>query len=409
MNKYDICVIGAGASGMIAGIAAKKHNKDASVLIIEKNERVGKKLINTGNGRCNISNADISAEHYYSSCNSYFDYFDGFSPDDTKNLFFEMGVLFKEEENGKIFPYSLQASSVLDAIRFECERLGVIIHCGERVKSAKRQNDGFSVVTDCGEYESLSLIVAAGGAASNKHGGCEDGYAVLDRFGHKCKRIYPTVTAVKTKTELIKPLKGIKADVNLTIHAKGNKKSAFGEILFTEYGLSGPSVLLLSQMLDGKADDAWFDIDFMPEFSFDEVVSLIKERKAHVYDNKLENFFIGMLNKRIGQTIIKSSGLELSSNASDLQEKQLRGIASQIKKFRLEITGVRGFEYAQVTGGGIELDKFDSATLQSKLCKGLFACGEVLDITGDCGGFNLQWAWTSGFKAGKNAASLIKR
>lgn len=223
MNKYDICVIGAGASGMIAGIAAKKHNKDASVLIIEKNERVGKKLINTGNGRCNISNADISAEHYYSSCDSYFDCFDGFSPDDTKNLFFEMGVLFKEEENGKIFPYSLQASSVLDAIRFECERLGVIIHCGERVKSAKRQNNGFSVVTDCGEYESLSLIVAAGGAASNKLGGCEDGYAVLDSFGHKCRRIYPTVTAVKAKTELIKPLKGIKADVNLTIHAKGNK------------------------------------------------------------------------------------------------------------------------------------------------------------------------------------------
>lgn len=394
---------------MLAAIAAKKQNKYIDVLIIEKNERAGKKLINTGNGRCNISNADISAEHYYSSCADYFSYFDGFSYDDTKNLFFEMGVLFKEEENGRIFPYSFQASSVLDALRYECERLGVIIHCGERVKSAKKRNNLFSVVTDCREYESPALIVAAGGAASDKLGGCSDGYTILDSFGHKCKRIYPTVTAVKTKTELIKPLKGIKADVNLTIHSKENKKSAFGEILFAEYGLSGPPVLLLSQTLEGKSDNSWFDIDFMSEFSFDEVVLFIKKRKNHVHDNKLENFFIGMLNKRIGQTIIKAAGLELSSTASDLQEKQIRSIASQIKKFRLDITGVRGFEYAQVTGGGTELDSFESITMQSKLCKGLFACGEVLDITGDCGGFNLQWAWTSGHKAGKSAANLIKR
>ena len=164
----------------------------------------------------------------------------------------------------------------------------------------------------------------------------------------------------------------------------------------------------LSQMLNGKADGS-FIIDFMPEYDYDDVVLLIKNRMNSAYDDRLENLFTGMLNKRIGQTVVKSAGLQLSDSASTLTEKNIRSIAGQIKKFRLKITGVRGFEYAQVTGGGIELGSFDVSTMQSKLCKGLYSCGEVLDITGDCGGFNLQWAWTSGYKAGISVANSVKR
>ncbi len=407
MNKYDIVIVGGGASGLIAAISAKKQSENISVAIIEKNDRTGKKLINTGNGRCNISNEDITAEHYYSSCNDYFDYFNNFSLHDTEAFFSQIGVLFKTEDNGKIYPYSLQASSVLDALRYECEKRGVSILCGERVKSVQRSDNEFFVVTDRDKYDAKSVIIAAGGAASDKLGGCYDGYNILKSFGHKSTELYPSITAVKTKTDAIKALKGIKTDAVLTVCCDKAKKSIFGEILFTDYGISGPPVLQLSQMLMGNANDAFFLIDFMPEYNFNEVSELINSRKYNIFENKLENLFVGMLNKRIGQMLIKSAGLNLSDKASLLSTKQVNSIASQIKKFRLDITGVRGFEFAQVTGGGIELDKFKKESMESELCKGLFACGEVLDITGDCGGFNLQWAWTSGYIAGLNAAKSV--
>lgn len=406
---YDICVVGGGASGLIAAIAAKKSLSELNVAIIEKNDRTGKKLINTGNGRCNITNADISAEHYHSSFDGFFSFFDGFSAESTKNLFNDLGVLFKEEDSGKIYPYSLQASSVLDVLRYECERLGVAILCSERVKSVKRNKELFEIATDKNVYKSSSVIIAAGGAASDKLGGCNDGYSILKSFGHSCTDLYPSITAVKTKTDSIKPLKGIKTDVTLTLNTAKNKKSMFGEILFTEYGLSGPPVLQLSQMLHGKSDGAYFIIDFMPEYSYEDVVEYIKKRQYSVYEDRLENMFVGLLNKRIGQVVVKSAGFVLSDSASQLTERKIRSIAAEIKKFSLEVTGVRGFEYAQVTGGGIKLDKFNSKTMESTLCNRLYACGEVLDITGDCGGFNLQWAWTSGYTAGVNAADSVKR
>ena len=409
MTVYDVCIIGGGASGLIAAISAKRTRPDLKVIVIEKNDRVGKKLINTGNGRCNITNADISADHYYSSDNAFFDYFDGFSLNDTKDFFESIGVLFKEEEKGKIYPYSLQASSVLDALRYECERLLVDIHCSEKVEKLDKSNDKFQVATNLSSYTSQTVIIAAGGAASDKLGGCRDGYNLLKQYGHTCTPLYPCITAVKTELNLIKALKGIKTDAILTLKVGNSRKSDFGEILFTEYGISGPPVLQLSQMLKGRADNALFSIDFMPEYDFESIVSMIKKRLNSVYEDKLENLFIGMLNKRIGQTIIKSSGFQLSDSASNLSEKEIRAIVSKIKKFQLEVTGVRGFEYAQVTGGGIELNRFNHETMQSNLCKGLFACGEVLDVTGDCGGFNLQWAWTSGYKAGVSAAMSIKR
>ncbi len=409
MNNYDILIVGGGASGLIAAVAAKMHCKDISVAVIEKNDRTGKKLINTGNGRCNITNTDITAEHYYSSCADYFDFFDSFSLADTERFFNKLGVVFKTEDNGKVYPYSLQASSVLDALRYECEKLGVDIACQERVKSVNKSNNGFAVITDKSRYNALAVIVAAGGAASDKLGGCCDGYEILKSFGHNRTELYPSITAVKTKTDKIKALKGIKTDAVLTLYSNKQKKSMFGEILFTEYGLSGPPVLQLSQMLMGKAAGAYFTVDFMPEYAYDDVVSLIQNRKANAFEDKLENLFVGMLNKRIGQTLVKSAGFNLSDSASNLTDRQIYSLASVIKKFRLDITGVRGFEYAQVTGGGTELDKFDKATMQSKLCRGLFACGEVLDVTGDCGGFNLQWAWTSGYTAGINAAKSVKR
>ena len=409
MTVYDVCIIGGGASGLIAAISAKRTRPDLNILVIEKNDRVGKKLINTGNGRCNITNVDISADHYYSSNEAFFSFFDGFSLNDTRTFFKSIGVLFKEEENGKVYPYSLQASSVLDALRYECERLSVEIHCSERVEKLEKVDNGFKLLTNLSSYTSSTIIIAAGGAASDKLGGCRDGYNLLKQYGHTCTALYPCITAIKTELNLVKALKGIKSDVNLTLKVGKNKKSDFGEILFTEYGLSGPPVLQLSQMLKGNANDAQLIIDFMPEYDFDDVISLIKNRIKSVHEDKLENLFIGMLNKRIGQAVIKSAGFLLSDSASKLNEKEIRPIVSKIKKFQLEVTGVRGFEYAQVTGGGIDISRFNSDTMQSELCKGLYACGEVLDITGDCGGYNLQWAWTSGYKAGLSAAKSIKR
>lgn len=409
MRMYDILIIGAGASGMMSAITAKFKNSGLSIALIEKNDRVGKKLIATGNGRCNITNDDISKDHYYSSCENYFDYFSGFLTEQTETFFNNLGVIFKRGDDGKVYPYSLQASSVLDALRFKCEQCGIDLHCGCRVISVNKTNEEFDVLTGSETFRSKVLIVAAGGAASDKLGGCNDGYTFLKSLGHKCTPLYPSITAVKTDISKIRALKGIKTDTTITICTDKCKKSVFGEVLFTEYGLSGPPVLQLSQVLHGKADGAYFLLDLMPEYSFNQVLDYIKYRCGFIHEDKLENLFVGMLNKRIGQAVVKSAGLSLSQSASILSEKEMRALSSDIKKFRINITGVKGFEYAQVTGGGIDLREFDVDTLQSRKCKNLFACGEVLDMTGDCGGYNLQWAWASGHSAGTAAADAVQK
>lgn len=398
MSKTDIAIIGGGASGLMAAVAAK--NEDTNVTVFERTKRVGKKILATGNGRCNMTNTGAGLKNYHGKDPSFVNgAIKRFWVNETLELFSELGILWKEEERGKVYPYSDTASAVLDVLRRRVERTGTEVRCDLDVRSIEKKNGKFIVRTYSGTEDKFDkVIIAAGGKAAPDLGSNGSGYELLKSFGHKITALRPSLVQIKTDTDIVKKLKGIKIDANVTI----GRNSSRGELLFTDYGLSGPPIFELTSRLDG---DKTLEIDMMPDHTSDDVLNIIYERMAYLYDVPLEEFFTGMLNKRVGQALLKSVGVApLSRESSSLTEAEAKKIVSAIKGWRFNITGTMSWNNAQVTKGGAETAGFDSATMESKLIKGLYACGEVLDIDGDCGGYNLQWAWSSGYIAGKNAA-----
>ncbi len=398
-----IAVIGGGASGLVAAIAA--HNDNTEVIVFEREKRVGKKILATGNGRCNLTNVNAGINNYYGSDR---DFVKGairrWWVRDTLEFFSELGVLWKEEQDGKVYPYSDTASSVLDVLRMRIARLGVKTECNFDVKSIEYKNNGFSVCSYDGRSCRFDkVIVATGGKATPSLGSNGSGYGLLEAFGHKTCRLLPSLVQVKTAGEVAKKLKGIK--LNATVTAGMAVES--GELLFTDYGLSGPPIFSISSRLGASRN---INIDIMPEYSKDEIKNILYERCAYLYDVTLEDYFTGMLNKRVGQVLLKSLDIApLSRLCSSLSEKEIDRLVSRIKRWEFELSGTMSWNNAQVTKGGVLTKDFDSVTMQSKLMNGLYACGEVLDIDGDCGGYNLQWAWSSGYLAGLHARKTERK
>lgn len=393
-----IGIIGGGASGLISAIAAKTDKTD--VVIFEKEKRVGRKILATGNGRCNMTNIRASETDYHSNDISFIrGAINRFWVEDTLALFDEMGILWKEEDKGKIYPYSDTASSVLDVLRRRVDTLGVRTECEFCVDAIKKIDKGFVVKTKDGREEKCDrVIIATGGKAGSSLGSDGSGYVLLKAFGHKITPLYPSLVQIKTETEFVRKLKGIKVQAKVTI---GNKTEE-GELLFTDYGISGPPVFSLSAYLGNNKEVI---IDLMPEYSAEKLYNIICARCAYLYDVPLEDFFVGMINKRVGQAVLKNADIApLSRLASSLSEKEIKSLVEEIKGLKLKITGTASWNNAQVTKGGVSVGEFDSVTMESKLVSGLYACGEILDIDGDCGGYNLQWAWSSGYLAGLNAA-----
>ncbi|MDD6485165.1 MAG: NAD(P)/FAD-dependent oxidoreductase [Clostridiales bacterium] len=397
MNK--VAVIGGGAAGCMAAIAAARTGSE--VTVYESGERIGKKILVTGNGRCNLTNIYADVKNYHGADTEFVRAAaEEFWVDETLALFNEMGVLTKTEDEGKVYPYSKQAGAVVDALRFELERLGVRVVTGFEVCDIIKKNKGFMLVSYDGRRERVeTAVVTTGGRAAPSTGSKGGGYGLLEKFGHTVTELSPSLVQIKTK-ENVKSLKGIKTDAKLSL----GSASKSGELLFTEYGLSGPPVFWLSAYLDTQKTIA---ADIMPEYSESEIEKMLIMRKEHAPQLPIESFFVGMLNKRIGQLIMKQlSILPLSKSAGELKDREISALAKKIKHWEFTVDGTMSWNNAQVTRGGIRTCEFDPKTMGSRLIDGIFAAGEILDIDGDCGGFNLQWAWTSGYIAGKNAAEF---
>ncbi len=405
MLKYDIVIVGAGASGMMAAITAARANSKADIVLLERNSRVGKKLLTTGNGRCNISNVNIDISRFHSNnIKVVDDIISSFDKDYVEKFFLSIGIPFIAEGD-KLFPYSLQASAVLDALRYECETLGITIICDCYVKEI---TPDLKVITDSNSICAKAVIVACGGNAAPKSGSDGNGVKLLCNLGHsKCKTV-PSIVPIRTELAPIKPLKGVKVDSLFKLDNGAEALCERGEVLFTEYGLSGPAVMQISRMVAiSKKSDIIATVDFLPDMEYNKVVDYLCDRKDKAYGDIAENLTLGLLNKRVGQAVIKYCGLNVNDKCSDYSIKTLKAIANAIKCFKVKVTDVCSFDSAQTTAGGVELNCFDSATLESKLVKGLYACGEILDCDGDCGGFNLHWAWLSGATAGVTAARRV--
>lgn len=392
--KRKIAVVGGGASGLMAAISAARSG--AQVTIYERMDRVGKKILATGNGRCNLTNRYAQIQNYHGK-NPHFLHsaISRFWVQETLDFFLELGIVAKEEEQGKIYPYSGQASAVLDVLRFETERLGVQTVCNFEVKKLIPKKQGFQIESYQGETAFADyVILSAGGKAAPNLGSNGSGYEICKQLGHHITKLSPSL--VQLRCENTKSMQGMKMDACVRI---GQKAESQGELLFTDYGLSGPPIFDLS----AKRPEFPFtvSVDLMPEYSLEEIKKILAKRKH----GTLEQYLIGILPKKLGQSLLKNAGFApLSRRVDSLLEEEIQRIAYKIKHWDFTATDTLSWNNAQVTAGGVLCSEVNPSSMESKLVPGVYLTGELLDIDGDCGGFNLQWAWTSGFLAGVHAA-----
>ena len=403
--KTEIAVIGGGASGLMAAITAKKSGKE--VIILERKDRILKKVLITGNGRCNITNVNANISNYFGkNISSVENILNRFTPHDTMDFFNELGIVCNEENRGKVYPLSGQASSVVDALRFEAEKLGIKIETEFYVRKIEKDGFKFRIYSeDRKKIEAGRVIIAAGGQSYPELGSNGSGFELAKELGHSVTKLSPSIVQLKTEKYQVKGLQGIKTDVAVTAYGDNKKICTYdGELLFTDYGISGNVVFNISFVMP-LYKNVEFEIDFMEKFDYNELYEMLKERKRILSHLTMENYFNGMINKKLGQFLSKVSGIEkLSKPVKDLNDSDIRKLCTVLKKYRVKILETTGFKNAQVTAGGVLLDEVNIETLESKIVKGLYFSGEVLDVYGECGGFNLQWAWASGHIAGENAA-----
>jgi predicted Rossmann fold flavoprotein len=397
-----VAIIGGGASGMTAAITAAQ-NPVNRVILLEKQPRVGRKLLSTGNGRCNLSNRETDVSRYHGGDSTFVKpALEKFNVKKTLEFFRALGLFCVTEEDGKIYPLSNHATSVVDVLRFALEQSPVSLHTDCAVLGVSQNDVGFAIKAQCGVFEADRVIVACGGAAGTYLGGGLDGYQLLESLGHRKTDLFPSLVQIKTDPLYPKALKGVKADAAVTVMCSGNQIACSrGEVLFTEYGVSGPVVFDISRAVAAKAEGISIKLDFLADYSWEEITEHLIERQKNAAMRPANQLLTGMLQNRLGQMVCKAAGLSGGTRAGVLSEQEIKAAATAAKKFYLKVWGTTGFENAQVTAGGMDTAEFDPNSLQSRLVPGLFACGEVLDVDGDCGGFNLQWAWSSGRLAGR--------
>jgi len=398
---YDVMIIGGGAAGLIAACVLSGAGK--RVLLLEKQARVGRKLLSTGNGRCNMTNLKAAPENYHGSRAAAAKALKKCGPQAVLSFFEELGIPTVADEEGRVYPMSNQAASVLDALRLYADENGceTVTECG--VESLQRTKNGFTA--RCAEgrsFQAKRALVCTGGLAAPKLGACGDGYKMLEALGHASVPKLPAIAALKTPPELVRSLKGQRAECEIALLADGKiLRTEKGEVLFSETGVSGIASMQLARACSaamkagGRCE---VRINFLPGA---DVFALLCDRAEKLPKRAMEDFLNGVVSKRIGMALVKLAGVEMTRAAGTLRTKELRALAALLGGWTIPVTGVQGFDQAQVTAGGISLSDFDWDTMQSKRTPGLYAAGEMLDVDGDCGGFNLQWAWSSALIAAR--------
>lgn len=397
-----IGIIGGGASGMAAALAAAE-NRENSIVLFERQARLGRKLQATGNGRCNLTNLHAAQGGYHGDDEQFSRFaISQFPPEAALNWFRGMGLFTVAEASGRVYPYSDQANSVVDVLRFALEQPNIVIKTGAEVEKIKKTAKGFHIDAGGESLDCDRLIIACGGLAGTKLGGGMAGYKFLRGFGHHCTKLRPTLVQLKSSWGGGASLKGVRANCKAEIFCNGSFHSgSTGELQFTEYGLSGPVIFEISRDVCREKGEWVCRLDFLPEI--EEAVlqeELVRRRGTNLPASEL---LTGILHNRLGRVLTQSAGISGQKPISELSNRELTEVSRLVKAFDVPLTEPMGMDSAQVTAGGIVTDEFDRTTMESCLVPGLYACGEVLDVDGDCGGYNLQWAWSSGRLAGQNA------
>ena len=407
--KHSLIIVGGGAAGLTSALIAKDSGLD--VAIIEGTDRIGKKILTTGNGRCNISNENINTNRYHSE-NPYFAGYtlDSFNLVQTIDFFNRLGIPLVTLDGGKMFPMSLQASSVIDILRFAIEEKHIPVYTNKKAKEITKNNNGFKISTTGNDtYECDMLIIATGGKSAPKTGSDGSGYTLAKQLGHSVTSLVPALVQLKLNYNRLKALSGVKFDGYAELFINGESvQKEFGEILFTDYGISGPPILQLSRAVSyglSKNSKVSLKIDMLPTITCENLKEFLENHWSVFGSRSLLNSFIGIIHKKIIPIILKQANIEdFHKPCSDLKSEEKNAIYALLKQWQFEVSGTNSFSNAQVTAGGINTKEINPQTLESNLVTNLFFAGEILDVDGDCGGFNLQWAWSSGAIAGKSAS-----
>lgn len=409
---HDLIIVGGGASGLVAAITAKDFGID--VAIVEGTDRVGKKILTTGNGRCNISNNCIKPPFInYHSSNSDFQFtaLDKLSLEDTKNFFLSLGLPIVALPTGKLYPQSLQASSVVDILKMAIEDRNIPLYTNCKIKDIHKGKI-FKLSTSNEEYKLFTankVILACGGKTAPKTGSDGTGYNIAKSFGHSITSLVPGIVQLKLDYPHLKALSGVKFDgyVTLIINDEIVKKD-FGEILFTDYGISGPPILQISALASQSTfvkKQTEVVVDLLPSYSKDELQDFLECHFAVLSHRPIINALVGVIHKKIIPVLLKECGItNLQMPCYELSWKEKMKLVNTLKSWKFTCTGTNDFNQAQVTVGGVNTKDVNCDTLESKLVPNLYFCGEILDVHGDCGGFNLQWAWSSGYTVATSIA-----
>ncbi len=406
-----IAVIGGGASGLACAIEIMHtvgQKSDVEVTILEKLPRVGKKILVTGNGRCNLTNMNSAVSGYRGDTAFSRFALQEYTPQKNIEFFNGLGLYTRTEDEGRVYPLSNQAASVLDALRFECDRLGVKTICDYRAVHLKTVDTGVTTKIVINNRDRFDyVVVACGGKAAKMHGTDGDGYDMLKMFGHTIISPAPALVSLNCE-DFTKALKGVRSICKTDLIIDGKKEyENYGEVQFTDYGLSGIPIMQLSRFVSvSPSNNIEISLDVTPDFTKEQIFGYLISRR-NVDTGLCENLLSGIMNKQLCITLLKECGVAVNQRVNNLSDAEIERIAKIVKEWRIKVKNSRSFDYAQVTAGGVDCKEFNAETMESRFVKNLFCCGEILNIDGDCGGYNLQWAWSSGRLCGKTIGERI--
>lgn len=405
-EKRRVAIAGAGASGIVAAIMAARCG--ASVTLIEHKDRIGKKILSTGNGRCNFTNEYMESECFRGENTSIVpEVLKQFGTPETLQFFAGLGLVAKSKMGGYYYPRSEQATAVVDVLSMELERLGVTVLLDTHVNEIKLGKD-FFLKTTTKNLNADAVILATGGKASSVLGSDGSGYALAKAFGHTVAPVVPALVQLHGKGTFFKLVSGVRVDAKVSLRVDGNiVASDTGELQLTNYGISGIPVFQISRyaalaLYQKKTPVAV--IDFVPDMPEAELFAFWRTRKAQNAQKSAEEFLVGMFHKKLISILLRASGIRNDGQVEKLTDEQLHKLTMKCKSFEIEITETNPFEQAQICAGGIRTTEIHAASMESNYVEGLYLTGELLDIDGICGGYNLQWAWATGYLAGIHAA-----
>lgn len=411
MRSIEVLVIGGGASGMMAAIEAARQG--AKVMILEKKQRLGKKLLATGNGKCNYTNHFQDVSCYRSAQKDFaWSIVKKFGCEETIQWFDEIGILAKDRD-GYVYPASGQAASVLRALEREIKCLKIEVHTEEWVEGIERhmqkntqKEDGFYIYTNQTSYLARKVILSTGGKASSVHGSSGDGYLFAKKLGHHLITPVPALTSLVLDGKYMKAWSGVRLQGKVALYDEKNNMLCQdkGEIQLVAYGISGIPVFQLSRyaaMEQVQGRSTTLVLDSMPDYEESWIYEELLKRGKHNRAQSMGDLLDGMFPDKFAGVLLSQSHIAIKDTAQSVSEEKIQELVSVIKGMKLSVKCISDFDKAQVTAGGIATDEVNVNTMESALCEGLYLTGEILDVDGICGGYNLQWAWATGYLAGR--------